>query len=188
VDNEGFFIQLDGTRSRVVHQFEVFAAKGNFYLNHWLMKNHMWFDMVPTPFYRAVRKEQYEAQESPSDPSDSLPTSSRKVTDTGITLTDPELYESVDLNGDSSTATVISMATGYDLDTYELFVGSLRKSGYRGMIMLAVDVHTPPEVLKYFEYRNVTAKASILQDSLFLWSNTDFSHHLYVIFLLCVVC
>jgi hypothetical protein len=60
----------------------------------------------------------------------------RKTTDTGIDVSDPELYEEVDLNGDSSTATVMGMASGYGLSTYEQFVGTLRKSGYSGHIIL----------------------------------------------------
>jgi hypothetical protein len=35
---------------------------------------------------------------------------------------------------DSSTATVMGMATGYSVQVYKRFVGSLRKSGFRGML------------------------------------------------------
>jgi hypothetical protein len=90
----------------------------------------------------------------------------RTTTDTGIDVSDPKLYESIDLNGDSSTATVMGMASGYDLPTYESFVGTLRKSGFKGNIILGV--HDPsPQVLDYFEYRNVTAK--LLQ-----WTNCTY--------------
>ncbi|KAG7351471.1 hypothetical protein IV203_010831 [Nitzschia inconspicua] len=55
----------------------------------------------------------------------------------------------------SSTATVMAMATGYRLDEYKLFVGSLRKSGYQGHIILAVSQDLEPETEKYFKSRNV---------------------------------
>ncbi|KAG7358949.1 hypothetical protein IV203_015538 [Nitzschia inconspicua] len=45
----------------------------------------------------------------------------------------------------SSTATVMAMATGYRLDAYKRFVGSLRKSGYQGHIILAVSPKLEPE-------------------------------------------
>jgi hypothetical protein len=35
---------------------------------------------------------------------------------------------------DSSTATVMGMATGYSMGVYKRFVGSLRNSGFRGML------------------------------------------------------
>lgn len=47
----------------------------------------------------------------------------------------------IDANGennwvmsDSSTATVMGMATGYSVGVYKRFVGSLRKSGFSGML------------------------------------------------------
>ncbi|KAG7354902.1 hypothetical protein IV203_004258 [Nitzschia inconspicua] len=55
----------------------------------------------------------------------------------------------------SSTATVMAMATGYRLDEYKRFVGSLRKSGYQGHIILAVSPKLEPETEKYFISRNV---------------------------------
>jgi hypothetical protein len=75
-----------------------------------------------------------------------------------VLLTDPALFESVDLHGDSSTATVMGMAAGYDLKVYESFVGSLRKTGYNGHIILGVAPDVSPNVLKYLRYRNVTVK------------------------------
>ncbi|GKY97194.1 hypothetical protein MPSEU_000677800 [Mayamaea pseudoterrestris] len=59
---------------------------------------------------------------------------------------------------DSSTATVMGMATGYDLRIYQQFVGTLRKTGYKGHIILGVSPDVSPEILAYFEYRNVTPK------------------------------
>lgn len=44
---------------------------------------------------------------------------SRTLTDTMIDLTAPDLYEPVNLNGDSSTATVIGMGTGYSLQKHQ---------------------------------------------------------------------
>jgi len=43
------------------------------------------------------------------------------------------------LRYDSSDATVMGMAEGYDLEVHRRFVGSLRKSGFKGTIMLATE-------------------------------------------------
>jgi len=80
----------------------------------------------------------------------------RNDTDTRINVTAPELYATVDVSGDSSTASVIAMGTGYEITVYQRFVGSLRKSGYRGHILLLVDDTITPETKRYFAYRNVT--------------------------------
>lgn len=82
----------------------------------------------------------------------------RNMTDTGIDITDPELYRGVDLQGDSSTATVMGMASGYDIDVYHRFVGSLRKTGFKGHIILGVAPDVSERILRYFRYRNVTPK------------------------------
>jgi hypothetical protein len=82
----------------------------------------------------------------------------KSQTDTGIDTSDSTLYEAIDLRGDSSAATVMGMASGYDLDVYQIFVGSLRRSGYKGHIILGVAPDVDPKVLEYFKYRNVTAK------------------------------
>lgn len=78
------------------------------------------------------------------------------VTDTGIDVSDPELYGTVNLNGNSSSATVIGMATNYDLVTHQRFIGSLRKSGYSGNILLLVESSISSEIQQYFKARNVT--------------------------------
>jgi len=82
----------------------------------------------------------------------------RKVTEAGVDVSDPKLWDSIDLKGDSSTATVMGVASGYDLDVYQRFVGSLRKTGYKGHIILGVAPDVSKTVLKYFEYRQVTPK------------------------------
>jgi len=161
VDESGYFQQVDGATSRVVYKFDTFALKGYKHLEWWLGGHGLWYDKVPISFQRELQRQEYERQQAMppvAAPSDDGPPA-RTVTDTGIDLTDPKIYETVDLYGDSSTATVISMATNYDLETYERFVGSLRKSGFKGNIILAVDeADLSPEVRHYFEYRNVTAK------------------------------
>eukprot|EP00529_Nitzschia_sp_RCC80_P019868 CAMPEP_0113498532 /NCGR_PEP_ID=MMETSP0014_2-20120614/31229_1 /TAXON_ID=2857 /ORGANISM="Nitzschia sp." /LENGTH=424 /DNA_ID=CAMNT_0000392575 /DNA_START=23 /DNA_END=1294 /DNA_ORIENTATION=+ /assembly_acc=CAM_ASM_000159 len=57
---------------------------------------------------------------------------------------------------DSSTATVLSMATGYSLRDYERFVGSLRKTGYAGHIILAVAPTMDDLTRRYLEGMNTT--------------------------------
>lgn len=38
-----------------------------------------------------------------------------------------------EIMNDSTNATVMGMATGYDIKVFKQFVGSLRNSGYKGM-------------------------------------------------------
>jgi hypothetical protein len=82
----------------------------------------------------------------------------RTKTDAGVDVSDPDLYTGVDLHGDSSTTTVTGMASGYDLGVYERFVGTLRKSGFAGNIILGVAPDVSQTVLDYFKWRNVTPK------------------------------
>ncbi len=59
---------------------------------------------------------------------------------------DPELHE---------TATVMAMATGYDLIDYQRFVGSLRKTGYLGNIILVVSPKIESREENYLMEKNV---------------------------------
>jgi hypothetical protein len=58
----------------------------------------------------------------------------------------------------SKTATVMGMATGLDIDDYRKFVGSLRKTGYEGNIILGVNADTSKTILEYLSKRDVTTK------------------------------
>lgn len=58
----------------------------------------------------------------------------------------------------SSQSTVMGFATGYDIGVYKLFVGSLKKSGFQGNIILAVDSTMKPTVENYLLGNNVTIK------------------------------
>ena len=58
----------------------------------------------------------------------------------------------------SKNATVMAMASGYDLPVYEKYVGSLRKSGFEGHIILGVSGPLPTEVEQFFAEQNVTPK------------------------------
>ena len=60
------------------------------------------------------------------------------------------------LRYDSSEATVIAMAQGYELDIHRRFVGSLRKSGFTGNILLAVEPIMKSGVEEYLLKQNVT--------------------------------
>jgi hypothetical protein len=59
---------------------------------------------------------------------------------------------------DSSTATVMAMATGYGLDDYQRFVGSLRNTGYKGYIILAVSPDVPSHIENYLLSQSVAVK------------------------------
>jgi hypothetical protein len=92
----------------------------------------------------------------------------QKITTTGIRLDDDALYEPATTthldnnsgnNNNSSTtttATVMAVATGYDLRVYQRFVGSLRKTGYQGHIILGVSPNVSPPIIRYLRSRNVT--------------------------------
>jgi len=59
---------------------------------------------------------------------------------------------------DSSTATVMAMATGYGLDENKRFVGSLRKTGFTGNIILAVKADMRQNIRDYLTKQGVTLK------------------------------
>ena len=91
-------------------------------------------------------------------------------TQAGVDISDPALYQTDPTipEAGSRTATVMGMATGYDLPVFERFVGSLRKTGYRGHIILGVAPDVSPDILAYFRYRQVTPK-------LLHWQNCTYS-------------
>jgi hypothetical protein len=97
-------------------------------------------------------------------------TARRTSTDTGIDLIDTSLYTATEnyVPGDSSTTTVIALATGYDLDTYQQFVGGLRKTGFKGKIIIGLHPDVSDEILQYMKFRDVTVK--ILQ-----WTSCTYS-------------
>jgi len=107
----------------------------------------------------------WEAEEEAAvGPSDMTPRQLRTTTDTGVAVYDPALKEVVDVHGDSSTATVAAQATGYPLEVHQRFVGSLRHSGYRGHILLMTEANLPPEIERYFRYRNVSWSGTEMVD------------------------
>jgi hypothetical protein len=57
---------------------------------------------------------------------------------------------------DSSKATVMAVASGYPLHDYQRFVGSLRKTGYSGHIILAVSPDINEESIQYLLEKNVS--------------------------------
>ena len=59
---------------------------------------------------------------------------------------------------DSENAAVLAMATNYDLETHRIFVGSLRRSGFKGSIILAVEPDLSEEIHAYLTEQNVTMK------------------------------
>ena len=58
----------------------------------------------------------------------------------------------------SSTATVMGMATNYGTPAFKRFVGSLRNTGYKGHIILAVSPHPEPGVEDYLNSKHVIMK------------------------------
>jgi hypothetical protein len=131
------------------------------YTTRWIDTHELFKDPIPPDFESIIKKEKKAAPTKAPIVKASTklnPSERRERTDTGVLITDPALSESVDLHGDSATATVMGMAVGYDLKVYERFVGSLRKTGYKGHIILGVAPDVSRNVLKYLRYRNVTVK------------------------------
>lgn len=58
----------------------------------------------------------------------------------------------------TASHTVIGMGSGYDLQTYQQFVGSLRSLGFQGNIILAVTKDSRPDVMSYLSSQNVQTK------------------------------
>ena len=58
----------------------------------------------------------------------------------------------------SSQSTVMGFATGYELNIYKRFVGSLRNTGFKGNIILAVAPNLNPAIERYLLEQNVTIK------------------------------
>ena len=59
-------------------------------------------------------------------------------------------------NWDSSKSAVLGLASGYGLNVYQDFVGSLRATGYTGHIILGIAKNAPSDVLNYLKEQNVT--------------------------------
>jgi hypothetical protein len=78
-------------------------------------------------------------------PSSSMPTTNSN----NVTLTS---------SASSSSATVIGMAWGYNISVFERFVGTLRKTGYSGHIILGLAPDVSQKVLDYLRYRQVIHK------------------------------
>jgi hypothetical protein len=70
----------------------------------------------------------------------------RASTTSIVETNDPELHK---------TATVMAMATGYKLIDYQHYVGSLRKTGYEGNIILVVAPDIDKESESYLKMKGV---------------------------------
>jgi predicted PurR-regulated permease PerM len=82
----------------------------------------------------------FSAPDSSSAPIDCISNTTAIAADSKAAI-DANSKTAIDANSknngvmsDSSTATVMGMATGYSVQVYKRFVGSLRKSGFRGML------------------------------------------------------
>ena len=69
-----------------------------------------------------------------------------------------ERYEIPSLLITTASHTVIGMGSGYDLQTYQQFVGSLRSLGFQGNIILAVTKDSHPNLVSYLSSQNVQTK------------------------------
>lgn len=84
------------------------------------------------------------------------------------------VVEAEELMTDSTNATVMGFATGYSVRVYRSFVGSLRKSGFRGHIILAVAPDIEAEAVEYLLSRRVTiSKVEFIPCTHGMFSNDD---------------
>ena len=153
---DGLFTEFDGSVSRVVHQWDRF----HFMYEHLWLKDQKWAsdkfaEERPNPVIQIVpRRLPSVIPALPPGPN----TKQLSETETGISVSDPELYATTETSEDTSSSTVIALASGYDLRVYQRFVGSLRKTGYSGHIILGVAPDIDERSRNYLEKRNVKLK------------------------------
>lgn len=109
--------------------------------------------MSPEPVSTA-KDDADEVQESDTQ---AAPETNDKVSSSASSNVEGTYFGSPRTEG-SKHATVMAMASGYSLSVYKNYVGSLRKSGYEGNIILGVSAPLPSDVEKYFDEQNVTPK------------------------------
>ena len=56
---------------------------------------------------------------------------------------------------------------GYNVEVFKVFIGSLRKSGFRGHIILGVAENVSPDVLAYMRSQGATPKVLAKADCTF---------------------
>jgi hypothetical protein len=79
--------------------------------------------------------------------------------ETPITLREPSSLATTPAStSSSSTATVMALASDYGLNTFMCFVGSLRRTGYSGHIILGLEPNPPQVIVDYLHSHNVTVK------------------------------
>lgn len=80
--------------------------------------------------------------------------------ETAAVPNDPIASDTKSRNSTSAcrSATVLGVAMGYGVSTLKEFVGSLRRSGFQGHIILGVAEDVSPDVLDYLKSRKVTVK------------------------------
>eukprot|EP00041_Stephanoeca_diplocostata_P028996 m.844385 g.844385 ORF g.844385 m.844385 type:complete len:425 (-) comp23475_c0_seq22:1634-2908(-) len=59
---------------------------------------------------------------------------------------------------DSKHSVVIGVGVGYGVSTFEMFIGSLRGTGYRGHIIMGIAENAPKDVLDFLDSMNVETK------------------------------
>jgi hypothetical protein len=138
-----YFHDADYRRRRHAHVRAMVQADQEFMQQHWPNKPG---DSSLSSSRRRRRRRRDQMARRPSITAQS--------NDPAISEVPPHLSYRND--GDSSTASVIALATNYDIRTYKRFVGSLRRSGYTGHIMLGLAPNPSRHIVHYLHSRNVT--------------------------------
>jgi len=95
--------------------------------------------------------EDKEEEKSGDNDNNASEDKAEEKSDTATEISRPEWW-------DSSKSTVIALAAGYGLGVYHQLVGSLRKTGYEGHIILGVAPNLPADITDYFKRMDVIWK------------------------------
>lgn len=98
-----------------------------------------------------------DEEKIPHKVDDTVPVAEEKE-EVGATLQSQHTVPKSNTHWDSAKSVVLGVASGYGLNTYQEFVGSLRATGYLGHIILGVAKNLPADAISYLNEQNVTMK------------------------------
>ena len=138
-DDEGYFTEADGTRSRVIHQYDRFGPP---FVSRWLA-------------YKPFVSDRETVKNL------TLPLSihpPRKQTVFQVDISDPQLRVDSIVQESDSQASVLGYASASEIGDYMTLASSLREKGYTGHIHLLVDPETQESDLATLSTMNVSTK------------------------------
>lgn len=134
-DEEGYFIEADGSKSRVIHQYDRFGPP---FISRWLAHKRFVTD-------RIVQKA-LTLSLSP------LP---RKMTSTKIDVSMPSLVEPADRNG---TDAIFALVRANEVESYKNKLTAHRANGYKGQVYLLLEPYISTADSEFFKSLDATVK------------------------------